>query len=1459
MEENELPPGPSFLEQAELMGGGNSLVELRRDVLYRNGTCLNVRVKKAIVTVSCIIGHLWGEELPRGPVPADVMVVGKWPGDQEASARRNLTGPSGIMLSECLKEAGVTGDVQGGLYVTNLVKHPRADPSTDQVSSTQFKDWAPVLSDEIALVRPKLILALGAEAAKAVLGAKTAVKDAQCCYFERQVRAFGEHPAYAARVVVVTHPAAVVRSPEQRAFFMDGLRYFAGALQGKVQAKEAPVDHRVVFEEDELAQVVDMVIQRGGPSPLIVVDAEWHGEHQSENGAYLRTIQFSDQPRFGCCVVLRGQGGGPGFCPSISRAVPHLRRLLTSSPGREVRIAGHHLRADIPRIYHELDKELGLALMRQYEAAKSPEEMRTRGGHDTMLMAHAIRETGFAEGFKLEYVAQSLLGMKRWNVELEQWKHDYCLKRKIPQKHLEGYGECPDEVLHLYSIYDVDGPQRLLELFTRPGGLLDADEHGNSSWLPYWISMRAQQAWLEIEMTGLYTDKKERGRELTETYHQAAVALLQELKVDANWTAFNPGSHFDCRELLFGEQYAGRKDDRTRPQGAVSLYLTPVRTTGKPPKNWEKVVARNEQGLYTPSTDKEVLGILAPGNPLVKKLRNWRFLRQVTTNSLRAPETDDDGLVVEGDDGEPLQLGGLLGSVRRDGRIYSHFFQTQETGRARSVRPNLMNCTKRREKDYKKILGAHYKYAVRSMFTATPVAEGEDPWLLVDFDLKGAELMMTAIQAADPVMLDHCRRNNLDEDDPNYYDIHSATAVRAFKLPCPPTKKGLEGIGRENLRIAAKCVVSGSRLQTTAGWFLVDSLAGDLPPDQGRLHTGGLGVVNHVSTTPVVGVYNGGVKPCLRVETEDGYSLESTYTHRYWVMGPDGDMVFKQAGDLRLGDWVVVRDAVGPFGDDIAFPKVPCSPRTSFKPVDFPEEFTEDWAAFLGLYISEGWSDPVSGAVAMHLAREKDPELADLTIDLYRRLFGGRPRFESAFPTGYQEQTRYLISSVALARWIYAFCPGKAEQKRVPDFVFRWPERLLAVFLRWLFEGDGSITRNKTSFKPRYSTSSLGLARDVRTLLLSFGITCHLVKERREGYDNDYYAIEVKSHRSRMRFAEKIGCVTKLKTDRLKVTSRYQRDCYPIPGQLNRLLAVMPGLRGVAREKCRECIRENVRVAFNRVRLVMIIKSADEALLDENGRKSLAALRELHLAQMTFQQVTALIDIGERQVYDVQTTDEQRHIVSYDGLLTHQTCLFGLLYGRGDDAVVRAVKEEEVDITAEEAATVREGIFEAYAGLLPFFASAQRCVIRPGHITNCFGRHRRFPMTNDREALEKMKREAANFNIQSGIADLVSRWMDKLYSYPGRFFSDGSPRYRLVLQLHDALMAECRASQLSWFCEVVIPSTLASIPVYRCDMDGKRLSAEPFHLSTDIDVQYRWGETLTPELADKLHVPPDLI
>ena len=58
-------------------------------------------------------------------------------------------------------------------------------------------------------------------------------------------------------------------------------------------------------------------------------------------------------------------------------------------------------------------------------------------------------------------------------------------------------------------------------------------------------------------------------------------------------------------------------------------------------------------------------------------------------------------------------------------------------------------------------------------------------------------------------MISHAQRNQLSEDDPNFYDIHSNVACFAFRLDCPPTKSGLESIGKKHIRIVAKSVIFG--------------------------------------------------------------------------------------------------------------------------------------------------------------------------------------------------------------------------------------------------------------------------------------------------------------------------------------------------------------------------------------------------------------------------------------------------------------------------------------------------------------------------------------------------------------------------------------------------------------------------------------------------------------------------
>ncbi len=105
-----------------------------------------------------------------------------------------------------------------------------------------------------------------------------------------------------------------------------------------------------------------------------------------------------------------------------------------------------------------------------------------------------------------------------------------------------------------------------------------------------------------------------------------------------------------------------------------------------------------------------------------------------------------------------------------------------------------------READYQRILGPLYKHLIRSMMTDRPGT------LLLSVDYLGAELLGMAIMSGDETMIDHALRAALPEDDPNFYDIHSNVAVMAFRLNCPPTKKGLKNIGKAHLRVAAKSI-----------------------------------------------------------------------------------------------------------------------------------------------------------------------------------------------------------------------------------------------------------------------------------------------------------------------------------------------------------------------------------------------------------------------------------------------------------------------------------------------------------------------------------------------------------------------------------------------------------------------------------------------------------------------------
>jgi uracil-DNA glycosylase len=107
-----------------------------------------------------------------GPAPAAIMLVGEQPGDQEDRAGRPFVGPAGRLLDRALKESDLD---RGNVFVTNVVKHFKHEqrgkrrihkqPSRYEVRRCRW--W---LDQEMAIVKPALVVALGATAAREIAG-----------------------------------------------------------------------------------------------------------------------------------------------------------------------------------------------------------------------------------------------------------------------------------------------------------------------------------------------------------------------------------------------------------------------------------------------------------------------------------------------------------------------------------------------------------------------------------------------------------------------------------------------------------------------------------------------------------------------------------------------------------------------------------------------------------------------------------------------------------------------------------------------------------------------------------------------------------------------------------------------------------------------------------------------------------------------------------------------------------------------------------------------------------------------------------------------------------------------------------------------------------------------------------------------------------------------------------------
>jgi uracil-DNA glycosylase family protein len=142
-----------------------------------------------------------------GSATARVMMVGEQPGDKEDLQGRPFVGPAGVVLDKALVAAGIE---RNDVYVTNIVKHFKWEPRGKRrlhkkPNILEINACRPWLEAEIKVVRPEVVVLLGATAAQGIVGSQFRVTQQRGQWVQSNI---------APLVMATVHPSSILRAPD---------------------------------------------------------------------------------------------------------------------------------------------------------------------------------------------------------------------------------------------------------------------------------------------------------------------------------------------------------------------------------------------------------------------------------------------------------------------------------------------------------------------------------------------------------------------------------------------------------------------------------------------------------------------------------------------------------------------------------------------------------------------------------------------------------------------------------------------------------------------------------------------------------------------------------------------------------------------------------------------------------------------------------------------------------------------------------------------------------------------------------------------------------------------------------------------------------------------------------------------------------------------------------------------
>jgi ribonucleoside-diphosphate reductase alpha chain len=397
----------------------------------------------------------------------------------------------------------------------------------------------------------------------------------------------------------------------------------------------------------------------------------------------------------------------------------------------------------------------------------------------------------------------------------------------------------------------------------------------------------------------------------------------------------------------------------------------------------------------------------------------------------------------------------------------------------------------------------------------------------------------------------------------------------------------------------------------------------------------------------VEGIYKNGQQIVYEMMTDRGYALKGTAEHKILTLNANGDLMWCEIGELKKGDWVVMKPGNKVFGGCNKLPVFhykersdPALGQFKTRTIHVPRTLTIALAELIGIYIGDGSNhrDGIRFSVG-----KDDKEMVDIIERLAMAVFNKKATFSLTEGRGFE----VALLSVVIKEWfaVMGITKPSSRQAQIPNIILKASEDIMCAFLRGFFSTDGCVRKNGHI---TLTTSSNILSEQLQSLLFYIGIPTH----KRYYRLTDSYQISICTKEGFTGFKEKVGFL--LARQRTRLESVGPEDIFTradrVPNQRVPLKEWYNGLKTVEE-------RRDARSSFDDIinrpsDIRQITRQRITSVLQKN-KICPAFLKTLLDKKYFFTTVSCVKPLGVMDTYDITVAGTHRYLAN--GFITHNS------------------------------------------------------------------------------------------------------------------------------------------------------------------------------------------------------------